>query len=103
VVALVATPAADQVAWLVEEGLEADELALMFLDVVPSWLPPLRAAALITSAAENALVDVETALEALLETTDSSLFTDHAVRTAPQWQQLRELAGVSLQELHRPG
>jgi hypothetical protein len=48
-------PAEGQLAWLVETDFPVDELALQVYDTVPSWLPRLESAGLLTPGAGQQL------------------------------------------------
>jgi hypothetical protein len=99
-VELLAAQAPDQMAWLLSEHVPVDEMMLQLDDAVPAWFPRLEAAGLIGPNAENALRSL---LDFLLSLKDTALWQDDALDDAPEWRQIRKIAGQTLSALDAPG
>ena len=90
-----AAPAATQVAWLIEKRVPVYELMDEFADSIDTgWITRLREAGLLTATAERYLADLEHALDGLPK--DRAFWTDDALRTAAEWQHVRDVASRAL-------
>jgi hypothetical protein len=99
-VELLAAEAADQKAWLCSEHVPVDEMMLQLDDAVPAWFPRLEQAGLIGTQAENALRSL---LDFVLSLPSAkALWQDDALDDAPEWQQIRKIAGHTLSVLDAP-
>lgn len=103
VVERLSAPTTAQMAWLDENGLPIDELMLFLDDLMPG-LPLAVAPGAVTKSAQAAVNDVHTFLLAmrsnpeLFDDTDA-LETERTLKTAPEWNRVRELAEIALREL----
>jgi len=92
-VELLAAPADAQIHWLVTEGIPVDELMLQFDDAVPAWFARLRLNGLLSDVECDELQRLRGLLE---EMARHHIWEDEALRTAPEWADVREAATKAL-------
>jgi hypothetical protein len=94
-VAVLALPAAAQVDWLRSLGLGepglADELALEFDDGF-GMLAGLMAQGVVPDAATPILLQIDSLLSTMSEGSQPEVWEVEALSSAPQWEEVRELA-----------
>lgn len=91
-----AMDAEDQIAWLEEDRGHPDELALDLDAILDPAAPYLPAAAL------RPLRDLDALMDAISGAGHAELWTDAALRTAPEWRRARALAREALDALRWP-
>jgi hypothetical protein len=82
--------AEEQIRWLDETELPVEELVIEFKDLCYTHIPSLVEAGALSRTEVSALQEIAAAVQMLL-TTD--LFTDDALLSAHEWNDLRSLAG----------
>jgi hypothetical protein len=97
-IALLASPAEAQIAWLKELGVAplADELALEF-DELTQLIPQLESAGVLGRGAVVAIAELSSAVEAI--PTHREAWTEAALATDVRWANIRRLAGLALVSL----
>lgn len=98
-VELLAAPAAEQEAWLVQHRVPADELALQLDDEVPAWFPRLSQAGLLSEEAQAALRALNDHFLSFGGPQNAALWTEEALYETRQWQRARELARHALAQM----
>jgi hypothetical protein len=96
---LLRAPMPTQRQWAAEHHFYVDELMLGFFDMFPGFMPGLRDAGLISPAFEVALKQLEQHFQSMRAETkvgDPLWVEWELVATAPEWQQVRELASEAL-------
>jgi len=96
---VLASPAEDQLSYVQSLGpVGNDEMALEFDDVAPAALS-LRGSEYITDQQAAGIEEVNKQLRTMSGRENAELWTDDAVRIAPEWARLRELAATALSQL----
>jgi hypothetical protein len=97
---LLASSSEEQLDHLAALGIPdaVDELALEFDDAAP-LVPQLVAAKAITTEAEHAIHLLDQRLTSMSGREHSQLWTRSALKTAPQWTEIRALARRALDQL----
>lgn len=99
-VALLASPAEQQLDHLRKIGGSNDELGLELDDVVGT-IPSLVATGHLTPAQARAIEAVDSQVAAISGGTNTDLWADDGIEHAPQWREIRALAAAALEELGR--
>jgi hypothetical protein len=97
-IALLASPAEAQIAWLKELDVAplADELALEF-DELTQLIPQLESAGVLDRGAVDAIAELSSAVEAIPALREA--WTEAALATDVRWANIRRLAGLALVSL----
>ena len=94
---LLAAPSEEQVAWLRGAKVPVDELVLQYTDIVPGWIPRLRADNVLALNADMALSELSSVIAALPP--EEGLWTEEALLLDPRWNTVRSAARDVVAEL----